>query len=58
MAALRKVLPGRMGVADFLAWDGGDHSGRSWNLRLDSTTLNSTTFELPLADIYRTALVG
>ena len=32
MVALRKRLPTRMTVAEFLSWDSGDPSGRRWQL--------------------------
>ena len=32
MTALRKPIPGRMTVAEFLEWDSGDVSGRLWQL--------------------------
>ncbi len=33
MVALRKPCPERQTVAEFLAWDSGDRSGRLWQLR-------------------------
>src|SRR5260370_4463880 len=33
MTALRKTVPRRMTVAEFLDWDSGDRWGRLWQLR-------------------------
>lgn len=33
MVAVPKHSPERMTVAEFLAWDSGDRSGRGWQLR-------------------------
>jgi hypothetical protein len=62
MVALRKMLPGRISVAEFLVWDGGDGSGRLWPLRHGGPEAMAPATpvhcELPVADIYRTAQPG